>query len=152
MGFAVSVIVLLMLSLALMYLPSDRPATAGFSNDIHNAFATILNFTPRFVAGSLLAYIVSQRFDVWAFHRIKRMTGEKWLWLRNNGSTMASQVIDTLIYALVAWWGTVDLITALKLGAAKYLFKIIIALIDTSFIYWARSMFRKDKVALANTA
>jgi hypothetical protein len=141
-----------MLSLALMYLPSDRPATAGFSNDIHNAFATILNFTPRFVAGSLLAYIISQRFDVWAFHRIKQITGEKWLWLRNNGSTMASQVVDTLIYALVAWWGTVDLITALKLGAAKYVFKIVIALIDTSFIYWARSMFRKDKIALASTA
>ena len=152
MGFAVSVIVLLMLSLALMYLPSDRPATAGFSNDIHNAFATILNFTPRFVAGSLLAYIISQRFDVWAFHRIKQMTGEKWLWLRNNGSTMASQVVDTLIYALVAWWGTVDLITALKLGAAKYVFKIVIALIDTSFIYWARFMFRRDKIALASAA
>jgi uncharacterized PurR-regulated membrane protein YhhQ (DUF165 family) len=65
---------------------------------------------------------------------------------------MASQIIDTLIYALVAWWGTVDLITALKLGAAKYVFKIIIALIDTAFIYWARSMFRRDKIALAGTA
>ncbi len=152
MGFAVSVIVLLMLSLALLYLPSDRPATAAFSNDIHNAFATILNFTPRFVAGSLLAYIVSQRFDVWAFHRIRRMTGEKWLWLRNNGSTMASQVIDTLIYSLIAWWGTVDLVTALKLGAAKYVFKVIIAFIDTLFVYWARSMFRRDRIAVSARA
>lgn len=152
MGFAVSVIVLLMLGLAMLYLPSDRPVTAQFSNDIHNAFATILNFTPRFVAGSLLAYIISQRFDVWAFHRIKQMTGEKWLWLRNNGSTMASQVVDTLIYALVAWWGTVDLVTALKLGAAKYLFKIIIAAIDTSFIYWAKWIYRRDRVALEASA
>ena len=72
MGFAVSIIVLLMLSLALMYLPSDRPGTAEFSNDIHNAFATIVDYTPRFVFGSLLAYIVSQTFDVWAFHRIKQ--------------------------------------------------------------------------------
>lgn len=152
MGFAVSVIVLLMLSLALMYLPSDRPATAGFSNDIHEAFATILDFTPRFVLGSLLAYLISQRFDVWAFHRIKRVTGEKWLWLRNNLSTMSSQIVDTVIYALVAWWGVVDLVTALKLGAAKYVFKLLIALIDTSFIYWARSMFRRDKVALAGVA
>jgi uncharacterized integral membrane protein (TIGR00697 family) len=152
MGFAVSVIVLMMLSLALMYLPSDRPATAGFSNDIHQAFATILNFTPRFVVGSLLAYLVSQRFDVWAFHRIKKVTGEKWLWLRNNLSTMSSQVVDTVIYSLIAWWGIVDLATALKLGAAKYLFKIIIALIDTCFIYWARSMFRSGKVSLTATA
>ena len=146
MGFAVSVIVLVMLSLALMYHPSDRPGTADFSNGIHNAFATILNFTPRFIAGSLLAYIISQSFDVWMFHQIRKVTGEKWLWLRNNLSTMSSQVIDTLIFSLVAWWGTVDLATALKLGAAKYVFKLMIALIDTTFIYWARNMFRKHHV------
>jgi len=138
MGFAVSVIVLVMLSLALLYLPSDRPDTAEFSSSIHNAFATIVNFTPRFVFGSLLAYYVSQSFDVWAFHKIKEMTGERWLWLRNNGSTISSQALDTLIYSLVAWWGIVDLKTALALGAAKYVFKIGIAMIDTLFIYWAK--------------
>ncbi len=138
MGFAVSVIVLMMLSLALLYLPSTRPGTAEFSANIHDAFATIVNFTPRFVFGSLLAYYVSQSFDVWAFHKIKQLTGEKWLWLRNNASTIGSQAIDTLIYSLVAWWGVVDLKTALALGAAKYVFKIGIAMIDTVFIYWAK--------------
>ena len=142
MGFAVSVIVLIMLSLALLFLPSSKPETAGFSASIHNAFATIVNYTPRFIFGSLLAYYISQHFDVWAFHKIKSLTGERWLWLRNNGSTMASQVIDTAIYSLVTWWGIVDLKTALALGAAKYLFKIVIAMIDTIFIYWARHMYR----------
>ena len=125
---------------------SDRPNTAEFSQNIHDAFSTILNFTPRFIAGSLLAYIVSQSFDVWAFHQIRKITGERWLWLRNNLSTMCSQVLDTLIFSLIAWWGTVDLVTALKLGAAKYVFKLAIAMIDTTFIYWARSMFRKHHV------
>ncbi|MFQ6004257.1 MAG: queuosine precursor transporter [Woeseia sp.] len=148
MGFAVSVIVLLMLSLALMYLPSDRPETAEFSSKIHNAFATIIDFTPRFVVGSLLAYIISQSFDVWAFHRIRSATGEKHLWLRNNLSTMSSQVVDTTIYSLVVWWGTVDLVTALQLGAAKYVFKLAIAAIDTVFIYWAKAMKRPDTVAV----
>jgi uncharacterized PurR-regulated membrane protein YhhQ (DUF165 family) len=55
-------------------------------------------------------------------------------------------VLDTLIFSLIAWWGTVDLVTALKLGAAKYVFKLAIAMIDTTFIYWARSMFRKHHV------
>lgn len=151
MGFAVSVIVLVMMSLALMYAPSDRPETAQFSRDIHDAFSTILNFTPRFIAGSLLAYIVSQSFDVWAFHQIRKMTGERWLWLRNNLSTMASQVIDTAIFSLVAWWGTVDLVTALKLGATKYMFKLVIAAIDTSFIYWARTMFRRHHVPVVQS-
>ena len=139
MGFAVSVIVLLMLSLALLYQPSTFPETAAFSANIHAAFATIVDFTPRFIFGSLLAYFISQHFDVWAFHKIRSLTGERWLWLRNNGSTLGSQVVDTTIYSLVAWWGVVDLRTALALGAAKYVFKIVIAAIDTIFIYWARS-------------
>lgn len=142
MGFAVSVIVLVMLSLALLYLPSTKPETAAFSASIHESFVTIVNFTPRFIFGSLLAYFISQHFDVWAFHKIKSITGDRWLWLRNNGSTLASQVVDTTIYSLVAWWGLVDLNTALALGAAKYVFKVVIAAIDTLFIYWARYSFR----------
>lgn len=145
MGFAVSIIVLLMLSLALLYQPSTRPGTAEFSASIHESFRTIVHFTPRFIFGSLLAYYVSQHFDVWAFHKIRSWTGERWLWLRNNGSTLASQIVDTAIYSLVAWWGIVDLRTALALGAAKYVFKLLIALIDTAFIYWARAMFRRNQ-------
>lgn len=149
MGFAVSVIVLIMLSLALLYLPSTRPETAAYSAGIHNAFATIVSFTPRFVFGSLLAYYVSQTFDVWAFHKIKDMTGDRWLWLRNNGSTLSSQALDTVIYSLVAWWGIVDLTTAISLGVAKYVFKIGIALIDTIFIYWAKYSFVRRQSAEA---
>ncbi len=142
MGFAVSVIVLVMLSLALLYLPSSKPGTAEFSASIHGAFATIVNFTPRFIFGSLLAYYISQHFDVWAFHKIRSITGDRWLWFRNNLSTMSSQVVDTLIFSLVTWWGIVDLKTALSLGAVKYLFKVGIAMIDTVFIYWARHTHR----------
>lgn len=150
MGFAVSVIVLLMLSLALLYLPSTRPETAAYSAAIHESFATIVDFTPRFIFGSLLAYFISQHFDVWAFHKIKSWTGDRWLWLRNNGSTLSSQVVDTTIYSLVAWWGIVDLKTAIALGAAKYVFKMAIAAIDTVFIYWARASFRHHAVREAS--
>ena len=106
---------------------------------------TIVNFTPRFVFGSLLAYYLSQSFDVWAFHKIKTITGERWLWLRNTGSTLLSQVLDTAIYLLVVWWGVVDLKTAIALGAAKYVFKLVIAMIDTIFVYWARHTFRQQQ-------
>ncbi len=146
MGFIVSIIMILMMSLALLYQPSTQPGTAEISKEIHNAFATIINFTPRFLIGSLLAYYISQRFDVWAFHYIKQQTGEKHLWLRNNLSTMSSQIIDTTIYSLVAWWGIVDLKTAIQLGLVKYLFKIIISIIDTFFIYWAK--FSHNKIAV----
>lgn len=137
-GFGVSVIIVLMMSLSLLYQPSTGADTAELSSNVHAAFATILDFTPRFVAGSLLAYLISQSFDVWAFHKIRQWTEGRHLWLRNNASTMASQAIDTALYSLIVWWGVVELGTAIKLALAKYLFKLVIAAVDTPFIYWAR--------------
>ena len=149
MGFAVSVIVLVMLMMSLMYLPSGRPATAEYSENIHSAFSTIVNFTPKIVIGSLLSYIISQSFDVWAFHKIKSITGERWLWLRNNLSTLSSQVIDTAIFTLVVWAPIVGIRSALALGASKYVFKLVIAMIDTVFLYWAKMSFGKRQLAEA---
>ena len=149
-GFAASCIIVLMLSLALMFEPTDRPETAAFSQRIQTSFENILDFTPRFVFGSLFAYLVSQSLDVWLFHWIKNKTQGRWLWLRNNLSTMTSQLVDTFLYSFVVWWGVVDLQTAIQLGLVKYVFKIGIAAIDTPFIYWARSW--EDKtVSAANT-
>jgi uncharacterized integral membrane protein (TIGR00697 family) len=137
-GFVVSVIIIVMISISLMYLPATNPETAGLAQSMHQATATLFTFTPRFVLGSLLAYLISQRFDVWIFHKIKTKTQGRHLWLRNNASTMVSQAIDTLIYGIVVWWGVVDFTTAMQLALAKYLFKVIIALVDTPFIYLAR--------------
>ena len=138
MGFSISVIILLMLSISLLFLPSIQ-GNQTFSTEVHQAFVTILDFTPRFIIGSLFSYLISQRFDVWCFHKIKHWTNGKHLWLRNNLSTMASQTIDTTLYSLVVWWGVVDLETAIQLGLAKMAFKRGIAAFATPFIYWARS-------------
>jgi uncharacterized PurR-regulated membrane protein YhhQ (DUF165 family) len=110
---------------------------SAFALSVHEATVTLFDYTPRFVFGSLLAYLISQSFDVWVFHRIRDATNGRHLWLRNTGSTLLSQAIDTLIYGLVVWWGLVDLVTALQLAGAKYVFKFTIAVIDTPFIYLA---------------
>ncbi len=145
-GFAVSLIIIVMISLSLKFQPSNNPKTAEFAANIHQAMATLFIFTPKFVLGSLLAYLISQTLDVWIFHAIKTRTSGKHLWLRNNVSTMLSQLVDTTIYGLVVWWGIVDLATAMQLAMAKYVFKVLIALIDTPFIYLARNwdMSKKD--------
>jgi hypothetical protein len=121
----------------MQFLPSTRPGTSVFAQSVHEATVTLFDYTPRFVLGSLLAYLLSQTFDVWVFHRIREATGGRHLWLRNTGSTLLSQAIDTLIYGLVVWWGLVDLATAMALAGAKYVFKFAIAVIDTPFIYLA---------------
>jgi len=137
LGFFVSVALVVMTQISMLYLPSAMPKTAEFAQSVHAATVTLFNYTPRFVFGSLLAYLISQSFDVWVFHRIRTATGGRHLWLRNTGSTLLSQVIDTLIYGLVVWWGLVDLVTALQLAGAKYVFKFVIAVVDTPFIYLA---------------
>lgn len=137
LGFFISITLVVMTQISMQFLPSTRPETSAFAQSVHAATVTLFDYTPRFVLGSLLAYLLSQSFDVWVFHRIREATNGKHLWLRNTGSTLLSQAIDTLIYGLVVWWGLVDLVTALSLAGAKYIFKFAIAVIDTPFIYLA---------------
>jgi uncharacterized integral membrane protein (TIGR00697 family) len=137
LGFFVSVALVVMTQISMLFLPSSMPQTSAFALSVHEATVTLFDYTPRFVFGSLLAYLISQSFDVWVFHRIRKATDGRHLWLRNTGSTLLSQAIDTLIYGLVVWWGLVDLVTALQLAGAKYVFKFAIAVIDTPFIYLA---------------
>ncbi len=153
-GFVVSIMIIVMTSISLMYLPSTDVKTAAFAQNVHQATQTLFSFTPRFILGSLLAYLISQSFDVWIYHVIREKTQGKHLWLRNNVSTLLSQAIDTLIYGVVVWWGVVDFLTAMQLALAKYVFKVAIALIDTPFLYWARSwqVSKKDWVHTSQLA
>ena len=73
-GFGISAIVVLMMSVSLLYQPSPRPETAALSMEIHESFKRILDFTPRFVFGSLFSYLISQSFDVWFFHKVHALT------------------------------------------------------------------------------
>ena len=144
-GFLVSIVILLMTSLSLLYVPTTSSEAASLAENVHAATVTLFDYSPRFVMGSLLAYLVSQRVDVLIFHYLKRKTSGKHLWLRNNLSTMISQGLDTLVYGLIVWWGVVDFFTAMTLAGSKYVFKVLIALIDTPFIYIARNWDVADK-------
>jgi len=145
-GFSVSIVILIMTSLSLLYLPTTSSSGASsLAENVHAATLTLFDYSPRFILGSLLAYLISQRVDVLIFHYLKTKTGGKHLWLRNNLSTMISQALDTLIYGLIVWWGVVDFYTAMMLAGSKYIFKLLIALIDTPFIYIARNWDVSDK-------
>jgi len=136
LGFVANVAVLITLVLSLQFKPSEITSSPL---EVHNAISTLVVYQPTFVIGSLMAYLVSQTFDVWFFHKIKTYTGESKLWLRNNLSTMTSQLIDTLLYSTVWVIGTgTDWSTALMLALTKYIFKILIAAVDTIFIYWVK--------------
>ena len=136
LGFVANIAVMLTLIISVQFKPSE---IAGSALEVHNAISTLASYSPTFVIGSLIAYLVSQRFDVWIFHKLKVMTEGKYLWLRNNVSTIFSQALDTFLYAFV--WviaGEMSFGVALGIALTKYIFKVIIALIDTIFIYWVR--------------
>lgn len=99
------------------------------------AFRMLFSSTPRIVLASLIAYLASQHHDIWAYSFLKRLTGGRYLWLRNNISTMASQLIDTVIFTSVAFFGSYPII---RMMAGMYVVKMIVAALDTPFMYAAR--------------
>jgi len=96
------------------------------------AFSTILGSTSRIIIGSFIAYLASQYHDVWAFHIWRKLTGERHLWLRNTASTVVSQFIDTVIFITIAFYGTMPIFPLIK---GQYIIKVLIALLDTPFVY-----------------
>ncbi len=129
--------------LALVWATIKWPAAAATSID-PDAFATVLGSGTNVVAGSLLAYVVSQNWDVFAFHWLRDATDGRWLWLRNIGSTSTSQLLDTVIFTAVAFGvapalfgiGSALPVPALVgLVVGQYVGKLLIAVLDTPLVY-----------------
>lgn len=126
LGFFCQIVSLILIGLAIL-LP-----VAPFA-DNQAQFSQILSSSFRVVAASMIAYLCSQTWDVWLFHLLKEKNGSKMKWLRNNVSTMTSQIIDTAIFITIAFWGVVPNI--LVMIFSQYLVKVIYALLDTPFFY-----------------
>ena len=91
----------------------------------------------------MVAYIVAQLIDVRMFHFWKRLTKGKKLWLRNNASTIVSQLVDTTLVVLVLFVGREDADTMASYIRDGWTFKVICALLDTIFIYAIIGLIRK---------
>jgi hypothetical protein len=106
------------------------------------AFESIFGIVPRIVLGSMIAYIVSQNLDVKIFMSFKNKY-PKYLWLRNNAGTMVSQLVDTLIFITIAFYGTTSMEILLSLIVGQYIVKWIIAVVDTPFLYLVKYIYNK---------
>lgn len=111
---------------------------------------TIFSNTPRLMIVSVVVYAICQRFDVWAYHKWWSFTqskfggdSKKFLWLRNNGSTMISQLLNTVLYTFGAFWGMYDFPVLVSIAMASYVIFIVTSLADTPFVYLARKISEK---------
>lgn len=136
-GFYALIFTTLIMQVALQF----KPAADDF---IDPALQQIFGFLPRIALASVIAYAISQTFDVWLFSRIKIRTGGRKLWFRNNASTMVSQMIDTLTFCTIAFYGVFPLSTFIEIALTTYIFKWFVAVVDTPFIYWARKIAGAD--------
>jgi len=124
-GFVVQLLVWVLIVLAI-----QMPAAPFWTGQ--PAYATVLGQSHRIILASLLAYALSQSFDLWVFSRLKTRFGGRLLWLRNNVSTFLSQTLDTVVFITAAFYGTMDL---LPLIGGQLIVKWIIAMLDTPVVY-----------------
>lgn len=126
-------IIVQLIFLTLGYLSLAIPPQKA-SESLQHSLTVVLNQGLRMTLASLGAFSVSQFLDVFLFHKLKESCNGKKKWLRNNLSTMTSQLVDTLIFITIAFYGVVDNLPAMVLG--QYVIKLLLALGDTPFFYF----------------
>ncbi|RMZ50206.1 VUT family protein [Flavobacteriaceae bacterium PRS1] len=130
-------------SLIIIYISNAVPATS-WSPVGDKIFSTVFGNTTIAVFASMIAYLLAQFIDIQIYHFWKRLTRGKHLWLRNNFSTFFSQFIDTLtILLLLCSFGIIEWSRFKGLLVAGFLFKVMIAVFDTPFLYLGVFLFRK---------
>lgn len=143
-GIVTSVIFIILSQSWLLYTPND-------SDWASPAIASVFSNTPRLMMSSIVVYAIVQAFDVFAYHAIWKKTealchdSKRFLWLRNNGSTMLSQFFNTLLYTFAAFYGVYELETLFHIIFSTYVIFIFTSLLDTPAVYIARKLSSKAK-------
>ncbi len=130
-------------SVLIVYVANVVPATE-WSPLKDGIFSMVFGRTILAVAASMIAYLLAQFFDIHIYHFWKRLTKGKHLWLRNNFSTFLSQFVDTFsVLFLLCSFNVIDWNLFKGLLVAGFLFKVLIAALDTPFLYLGVFLFRK---------
>lgn len=132
--------------------------TPSSADTMMPSIKTVFSNTPRMILASLVVYAISQMFDVWLYHKWWKFTEKKFgnkrkfLWLRNNGSTLISQILNTALFTAFAFLGTYDIPTLISIFLSSYVIYIFTSLLDTPFVYLARKIHDKKLNAKAEKA
>lgn len=142
LGIVTSIAFIVLSQIWLLYVP----AASDWASE---SFGVIFRNTPRIMMASVIVYAICQKFDVWLYHKWWELTDnkygnhERFLWLRNNGSTLVSQLLNTVLYTFAAFAGIYDTKTLINICISSYIIYIITSLADTPVVYAARRVNRK---------
>ncbi|MRX70926.1 queuosine precursor transporter [Bacillus lacus] len=132
LGFATLITMTFIMQATLLFQPHE----IDFA---HESLQTIFGLLPRIAIGSLAAYLISQHLDVSIYQYLKTRF-PKQLWIRNNGSTFLSQLLDTAVFTTIAFWGVYPFDVWIQIFITTYLIKSLVAALDTPFAYIAKRM------------
>ena len=147
-----TILVLLIVAATVFFLlvtVSWRFYIPGAADQFSPALRQVFSQTPRMIIAGLAVYAVTQFFDVWIYHKIWDLTTERLgdrdrlLWLRNNAGTILSQLINAVLFNLLAFWGIYDGATLVNIIISTFVIYAVTALADTPFVYAARKIARK---------
>lgn len=137
LGIVTSVVFVLISQSWLLYLPNENDFAMP-------AIRSVFTNTPRLMISSIVVYAIVQMFDVWAYHAIWKKTekyckdSKRFLWLRNNGSTLVSQFFNTFLYTFAAFLFIYPVGTLMNIVLSSYVIFIATSLLDTPAVYAAR--------------
>lgn len=137
-GFVALIVVLGLVQVSIHWAP------ASFWEG-EEAFMGVMNSSSRIMIASVIAYMISQSFDVWFFHKLKASTSGRFLWLRNNGSTIVSQAIDTFVWTGIALYGVLELPELWQIFYGEWGAKVAIAFLDTPLVYLGVFLLRRNE-------
>jgi len=128
----------LMINMAIWLVPADF-WIGGYKtiDNMQLAYQAVFGQGLWIIIGSIVAFLIGQLLDVIVFHKIKMITGERYLWLRATGSTLVSQFVDSFVVLFIAFYlsGVFTFEMVLAIGLVNYIYKFVVAIVLTPLLY-----------------
>lgn len=123
----------ILLSALILYIVQILPSAEFWSNQA--SYEAILGLVPRITLGSIFGYLAGSFSNTWSLLAIRKVTGQKWLWMRTVGSTLVGQTFDSTVFCLIAFLGTMGDVDLVHLIVSNVLFKVLIEALFTPVTY-----------------
>lgn len=139
LGFFSLLVMVIAMQFGLKFIP-------GESDFAHGSLQTIFGLVPQIAIASMIAYLASQHIDVIIFSALRKMfPKDSQFWIRNNGSTLLSQLLDTLIFTSIAFYNVFPFDVWVQIFISTYILKFIVSILDTPFGYIAKWITPNDE-------